>query len=89
MAGGTIFTPSILAQHRALGSTVGARSFPSMLTSALMDFISKRDSADLGTANVAGLPTVQHSGGPVGFIRRVDDQTIGFADYAGNRHYIT
>lgn len=52
-------------------------------------FLSKRDSAYLATANASGLPTVQHRGGPVGFIRRVDDQTIGFADYTGKRHYIS
>ena len=49
----------------------------------------ERDSAYLATANSAGQPYVQHRGGPKGFIRVLDDNTLGFADFVGNRQYIT
>jgi predicted pyridoxine 5'-phosphate oxidase superfamily flavin-nucleotide-binding protein len=41
------------------------------------------------TASKDGQPYIQHRGGPAGFLRVLDDKTIGFADYAGNRQYIT
>jgi len=41
------------------------------------------------TANADGQPYIQHRGGPAGFLRVLDDKTIGFADFAGNRQYIT
>ena len=47
------------------------------------------DTAYLATANAAGQPYVQHRGGPKGFICTLDETTLGFADYAGNRQYIT
>ena len=43
----------------------------------------------LATANAAGQPYIQHRGGPPGFLRVLDDKTIGFVDFAGNRQYIT
>ena len=43
----------------------------------------------LATANAEGQPYVQHRGGPPGFLRVLDDNTIGFVDYAGNRQYIS
>jgi predicted pyridoxine 5'-phosphate oxidase superfamily flavin-nucleotide-binding protein len=59
------------------------------VTPELAKFIAERDSAFLATANAAGQPYVQHRGGPRGFIRVLDDKTLGFADYTGNRQYIT
>ena len=41
------------------------------------------------TVSAAGAPYIQHRGGPKGFIKVLDDRTLGFADYAGNRQYIT
>src|SRR5262249_27188964 len=43
----------------------------------------------LATANAAGQPYVQHRGGPKGFIRVLDERTLAFADYVGNRQYVT
>jgi predicted pyridoxine 5'-phosphate oxidase superfamily flavin-nucleotide-binding protein len=43
----------------------------------------------LGTASVDGQPYIQHRGGPPGFLKVLDDKTIGFADFSGNRQYIT
>jgi predicted pyridoxine 5'-phosphate oxidase superfamily flavin-nucleotide-binding protein len=54
-----------------------------------VEFIAARDSFYLATANAAGQPYIQHRGGPAGFLRVLDEQTLGFADYAGNKQYIT
>jgi uncharacterized protein len=55
----------------------------------LKAFIEAQTSVFLSTANMAGQPYIQHRGGPAGFLRVLDEQTIGFADFAGNRQYIT
>lgn len=85
----SIFTASVLAAQKAAGSRVGALQLPSVVTPRLMEFVSVRNSAYLATANASGLPTIQHRGGPAGFIRQVDDRTIGFADFQGNGHLIS
>ncbi len=59
------------------------------VTPELAVFPAERDSAYLATANKDGQPYVQHRGGPKGFIRAIDEQTLGFADYTGSRQYIT
>jgi uncharacterized protein len=59
------------------------------ITPELAAFISARDSLYLATANAAGQPYIQHRGGPPGFLRVLDEQTFGFADFAGNKQYIT
>ncbi|MDP9051352.1 MAG: pyridoxamine 5'-phosphate oxidase family protein [Acidobacteriota bacterium] len=53
------------------------------------DFIARRDSFYLASVTVDGWPYVQHRGGPKGFLRVLDDQTLAFADFAGNKQYIT
>jgi len=63
--------------------------FNTTITPDLSAFLSEVDTAYLATANHVGQPYVQHRGGPKGFIRIIDDKTLGFADYAGNRQYIT
>ena len=55
----------------------------------LADFIAARDSAFLGTADRDAQPYIQHRGGPPGFLRMVGDSTVAFADFAGNRQYVT
>jgi predicted pyridoxine 5'-phosphate oxidase superfamily flavin-nucleotide-binding protein len=52
-------------------------------------FIESRDSMYLATVSETGWPYVQHRGGPKGFLRALDEQTLGFADFRGNRQYIT
>ena len=52
-------------------------------------FIRERDSCYMASISESGWPYVQHRGGPQGFIRVLDDRTIGFADYRGNRQYVS
>src|SRR5713226_10052173 len=66
-----------------------AAGFPDRVTPELAAFIGELDTAFLATVSAAGAPYIQHRGGPKGFIRVLDDKTLGFADYAGNRQYIT
>jgi len=52
-------------------------------------FIAERDSFYMATVSETGWPYVQHRGGPPGFLKIVDDRTLAFADYRGNRQYIS
>lgn len=89
------FTPAVKAIQvrkgsRAAYSRVEEKGgWRTAVTPDLADFLAARDSAYLATASKAGQPYVQHRGGPRGFIRVVDDKTLAFADFAGNRQYIT
>ena len=53
------------------------------------DFIAQRDSFYISSVSETGWPYVQHRGGPPGFMRVIDENTIGFADYRGNRQYVS
>jgi uncharacterized protein len=64
-------------------------SWQTAITPELADFIAAQTSVFLATANSEGQPYVQHRGGPAGFLRVLDHQTIGFVDYAGNRQFIS
>jgi hypothetical protein len=55
----------------------------------LAGFLAEANSFYLATASADGQPYIQHRGGPKGFIRILDKNTLGFADYSGNRQYIT
>lgn len=66
-----------------------AAGFPDRVTGELAAFIAELDTAFLATVSAAGAPYIQHRGGPPGFIKVLDEKTLGFADYAGNRQYIT
>jgi len=59
------------------------------MTPDLVEFIGAQTSVFLATANSDGQPYIQHRGGPAGFLHVLDDRTIAFADFAGNRQYIT
>ena len=89
------FTPAVKAVQERRGSRKLYRrmedrgGWQTTVTPELAAFIAERDSAYLATANSAGQPYVQHRGGPQGFIRVLDETTLGFADYVGNRQYIT
>jgi len=89
------FTSAVKAVQERRGSRLSYRrmeekgSWETKVTSDLAAFLAERDSAYLATANAAGQPYVQHRGGPKGFIRVLDEKTLGFADYVGNRQYIT
>jgi len=59
------------------------------LTSDLAAFITTADSFFIATASREGWPYMQHRGGPAGFLKVLDDRTLAFPDYAGNKQYIT
>ena len=63
--------------------------FRTEIDAELGAFIADQTSFFLATANAVGQPYIQHRGGPRGFLRVLDPQTIAFADYRGNRQYIS
>lgn len=89
-----VFTPAARRAQAERGSARAyaektAAGFPDRVTPELAAFIAEQDTAFLGTASAEGAPYIQHRGGPKGFIKVVDERTLGFADYRGNRQYIT
>ena len=89
-----VFTPAARQAQAERGSAKAydhrvTEGFPDKATSDLAKFIAGLDMAFLATATADGAPYVQHRGGPKGFIKVVDENTLGFADYRGNRQYIT
>jgi uncharacterized protein len=89
------FTPTVKAVQARKGSrTSYARveergGWQTNIPPDLAAFIESQTSVFLATVNAQGQPYIQHRGGPAGFLRVLDDKTIGFADFAGNRQYIT
>lgn len=89
------FTPAVKAIQSERGSRHGyARmeergGWETTITPELAAFIAERDSFYLATTNADGQPYIQHRGGPRGFLRVIDETTFGFADFAGNKQYIT
>src|SRR5580698_6283656 len=53
------------------------------------EFLAGRDSFYMATTGATGWPYVQHRGGPKGFLKVIDDQTLAFADFRGNRQYVS
>ncbi len=89
-----IFTPAAQKAQSQRGSAKAyerqlAEGFPDKVTPELAQFIAEQDTVFLATATADGAPYIQHRGGPKGFIKIVDERTLGFADYRGNRQYIT
>jgi len=89
-----VFTPAVQKAQAERGSAKAyadrvAEGFPDKVTPELASFIAEQDTAFLATANAQGAPYIQHRGGPKGFIKIIDEHTLGFADYKGNRQYIT
>ena len=64
-------------------------SWETTVTPELEAFMSDLDMFYLGTTNAEGQPYIQYRGGSPGFLRKVDEKTLGFADFGGNRQYIT
>lgn len=89
------FTPTIKALQTRKGSRhayarmEAGGGWERRITPALKDEIEAQISVMLATANAEGQPYVQHRGGPPGFLHVLDEHTIAFADFAGNRQYIT
>jgi predicted pyridoxine 5'-phosphate oxidase superfamily flavin-nucleotide-binding protein len=89
-----VFTPAAQQAQAERGSARAyeqrmAEGFPEKVTPELAQFIAGLDMAFLATATADGAPYIQHRGGPKGFIKVIDERTLGFADYRGNRQYIT
>lgn len=92
---GITFTTSVKAAQEFYGSREGNRHFEladdprNALTESEMTFIQARDSFYQATVSESGWPYVQHRGGPIGFVKVLDARTIGFADFRGNRQYLS
>lgn len=86
-------TPSVRAVQADMGADqiwLGSHDRPSdTLTDAEIAFITTRDSFYMASVSETGWPYVQHRGGKAGFLKVVDQQTMAFADYRGNRQYIS
>jgi uncharacterized protein len=89
------FTPSVKAIQQQKGSRAAYRrmeeagGWQTEVSADLAAFLAEQRTAYLATVNADGQPYIQHRGGPAGFIRTLDAHTLGFADYRGNRQYIT
>jgi len=87
-------TPSIRAVQQQMGADEiwtdfrGHREFD-RFSAAEAAFIEQRDSFYIATVSETGWPYVQHRGGPRGFLKLIDENTLAFADYRGNRQFIS
>ena len=87
-------TPSVKAAQADNGSldmwsTAGKNRVFDRFTEGETAFIASRDSFYMATVSETGWPYMQHRGGPAGFLKVLDDKTLGFADFRGNRQYIS
>lgn len=89
------FTPSVKAAQSLYGSRDFNKAFEraedpfNELGENEAEYISQRDSFYMATVTEDGWPYVQHRGGAIGFLKVLDDRTIGFADFSGNRQYLS
>lgn len=89
------FTPTVRAIQSEEGSRTAYARFDegedhhNRLSAREATFIAARDSFYMATVSETGWPYVQHRGGPAGFVKVLDESTIGFADYSGNRQFIS
>jgi predicted pyridoxine 5'-phosphate oxidase superfamily flavin-nucleotide-binding protein len=89
------FTPAVKAAQEAQGSRATYLPFEEgeahhdRLGPAEAGFIAERDSFYMASVAETGWPYVQHRGGPPGFLRVLDEQTVAFADFRGNRQYVS
>jgi len=89
------FTPKVKAIQERMGSRAAysraaqAGQGSDLVGSDEAAFIGERDSCYMASTGEGGWPYIQHRGGPTGFVRVLDERTLGFADYRGNRQYIS
>jgi predicted pyridoxine 5'-phosphate oxidase superfamily flavin-nucleotide-binding protein len=89
------FTPAVKHIQEEKGSRGGYAKmeekggWQNTVSDDLITFIAERDSFYFGTASSEGQPYIQHRGGKPGFLKVVDDKTLAFADFKGNRQYIS
>jgi uncharacterized protein len=93
--GSLVFTPLVKALQEKFGSRhqyarIETRTGqPDRLGPNEVGFIAERDSFYMATVGATGWPYVQHRGGPTGFVKVINDHTIAFADFRGNRQYVS
>jgi hypothetical protein len=89
------FTPTVKAlqarkgSRGAYGRVEEKGAWRTTITPDLKAFIEAQTSIFLATVNAAGQPYIQHRGGPAGFLRVLDEHTVAFVDFSGNRQYVT
>jgi predicted pyridoxine 5'-phosphate oxidase superfamily flavin-nucleotide-binding protein len=89
------FTPAVKAVQERMGSRTGyarmerGRGWRTRVDADLAEFVAGLDTFFLGTASADGQPYIQHRGGPTGFLKILDERTLAFADFGGNRQYIS
>src|SRR4051794_25013546 len=89
------FTPAVKAIQERKGSRSSyagmerGHGWQTTVTPDLAAFLAELDMFYLATASAGGQPYIQYRGGPPGFLKVLDDRTLGFADFGGNRQYIT
>ena len=89
------FTPAVKVIQNRKGSRFSysrmerGEGWQSTVTPDLAKYLADLDMFYLGTANAEGQPYIQYRGGSPGFLKVLDDHTLGFADFGGNRQYIT
>jgi len=86
-----MFSPSVKAEQTRLGSRAmfEGREWKTEITDDLRQFLGVIDTFFFATASADGRPYIQHRGGPPGFLKTIGTHTLAFADFAGNRQYIT
>jgi uncharacterized protein len=89
-----VFSPSVKTAQQQNGSRNvyskrDSASEPDRLTENEAQFIATRDSVYMASIGAGGWPYVQHRGGPPGFIKVLGERTLGFADFRGNRQYVS
>ncbi|TJY35947.1 pyridoxamine 5'-phosphate oxidase family protein [Pontimicrobium aquaticum] len=90
-----VFTPSVKKIQKEKGSRNNYSrmekygAWNTEVTPDLKAFLSKIDSFYFGTSNSEGQPYIQHRGGDKGFLKAIDDEHLGFADFSGNMQYIS
>ena len=89
------FTAEVKKQQQRFGSrgmyerVEQSNGWQSKITDDLKNFIAEMDSFYLATTNSDGQPYIQHRGGAKGFLKPLDENRLAFADFSGNRQYIT
>lgn len=89
------FTDAVKTLQRSKGSRSAysrmeqGQGWQTTVTAELASFLAERDMFYLGTANAEGQPYIQYRGGPPGFLKAIDHKTLGFADFGGNRQFIS
>jgi len=86
-----LFSDAVKAEQARLGSRpmFEDREWKTEITDDLRQFLGVIDTFFFATASADGRPYIQHRGGPPGFLKTIGSQTLAFADFAGNRQYIT